>query len=673
MTHSPRLRRLRAILGLLVVAILGALLLLLLRPRPVAPPAPVKDQVHAVKEEDASQVSIRFDFTRTLAGSIRYRVEADRVLGRRDTVYELDRPRIEAHDDQGGVTRVQGREGVLDTETDSGRITGEARAVTPSGIEVEAAALVYAGEGANLVSEGEARFRKDRVRGRADRLELDPGSHRLRLLGGVQVTGEPEDDAPAWTLSSDRALYHTATGTVETGPFVLDGAHGRLRGDRLELEMDPDGGRLRAGTSVGNASLVEREGEGRMEGSRIRFHPGPAGATTAARVVATGDATLEPGAMGETRVREIRAERIDVRRREGSPGAVRDLDAAGAVQVRLGSREGAAPGEEGLLQSARLQARMAPGGQVTGGTASGDVRYRGAEGRASGERAVFEGERLRLTGSTGRPPWLISPERRVAARTLLVEQATGLFLAEGDVRTTSLRDPSGLFDAEEGPIYGAADRLRGSRPQDEVVYEGAARLWQGDNLLQADEVRIRPDAGLLRARGRVLSRTRSATGPEGGLQMLSGRSQALDYDDSTGVATYSGEASLDLEPDRVEADRIVVTLGAARRVQRVVADGGVRLRFQEHRGEGDHLDYRPEEGTAVLEASNGLAMAQDLANQRVVKGSSLTFDLLDGRIQLRSAPGGRTWITLGDEEEAPAEPDDSERDGAESLGPAAGG
>jgi lipopolysaccharide export system protein LptA len=671
LTHSPRLRRLRAILGLLVLAVLGALLLLLLRPRPVAPPAPVKDQVHAVEEEDASQVSIRFDFTRTLAGAVRYRVEADRVLGRRGTVYELDRPRIEAHDDDDGVTRVQGKEGVLDTETDSGRITGEARARTPSGIEVQAAALVYDGEGASLVSEGEARFRKERVHGRADRLELDPGSHVLRLLGAVQVNGEPEDGAPAWTLRSDRALYHTSTGTVETGAFVLDGAHGHLRGDRLELEMDPEGGRVRTGTAVGNASLVERTGGGRMEGVRIRFDPGPTGATTAARVVASGEAALQPGATGETRVREIRAQRIDVRRRDGTPEALRDLDAAGAVQVRLASRENPAA-EEGLLLSDRLQARLAPDGRVAGGTAAGNVRYRGAEGRATGERAVLEGERLRLTGSSARPPWLISPERRVAARTLVVEQTAGLFLAEGDVRTTSLRDPSGIFDAGEGPVYGAADRLRGSRPQDEVVYDGAVRLWQGDNMLQADQVRIHPDAGLLRARGRVLSRSRAAAGPEGRPQMLSGRSEALDYDDSTGVATYSGEASLDMEPDRVEADRIVVTLAAGRRVRRVVADGGVRLRFQEHRGEGDHLDYRPEEGTAVLEASERLAMAQDLANQRVVRGSSLTFDLLDGRIQLRSAPGGRTWITLGDEEEAPAEPEDSERDGAESLGPAAG-
>ena len=92
MTLALGIRRARAIIGLAVVAVAAATVAFLLRPRPAPPPPPVSAKVLAVERDEgevASQVSTRFDFTRTREGRAVYRVQAERVLGLEGTVDRL--------------------------------------------------------------------------------------------------------------------------------------------------------------------------------------------------------------------------------------------------------------------------------------------------------------------------------------------------------------------------------------------------------------------------------------------------------------------------------------------------------------------------------------------------------------------------------------------------------
>ena len=103
----------------------------------------------------------------------------------------------------------------------------------------------------------------------------------------------------------------------------------------------------------------------------------------------------------------------------------------------------------------------------------------------------------------------------------------------------------------------------------------------------------------------------------------------------------------------MEAEQIHVSLGEDRKVRRVQAEGEVKLRSPGSYATGHRLDYDVAGGEAILHGGDRLAIAQNLENQQVVKGHSLTMDLSGGTISMQSGPGGRTWITLSPSASAP--------------------
>jgi lipopolysaccharide export system protein LptA len=670
LSPPSRLRRLRTVLGALVLLGAAGLAGLALRPRPAAPPSPAADGLLPPREgvEGATELSTRLDFTRTRAGRLALRVQADRILGREGTSYRLEAPRIEVHGEDGRVTRVVGERGAFDTAREEGRIEGGARALTSTGLEVAAPALVYRPGGEVMEAEEEAQFARGAVRGRGRGLRYVPSTGRLTLDGDVRIEGSrPGGDRPAWRLQADRLDYGTAEGTMTTGPFLLVERGGSLRGRRLDLSLDPATSEPRSLVASGDAVLREAAdlaNAGRLEGERIEIEPAGSPDREPARVVATGGARLRPGRVGPGEVRGLDAERIDLRRENGDPTAPRRLHAAGGVRLRLDD-----DGAEAQLDAASLEADLAAADRLEAGVARGGVRLRGARGDASAGTAWFEaaGDRLRFEGGGSSPASLNTAERRVTAREIRLERGAGLLHAEGDVRTVSAPGEGGLFEAGI-PVHGCADSLRAARDEDLAIYQGAVRLWQGDSLLQADRVEARRAEGLLQADGRVVTRT-PVRGRDGELRPVQARAGHLTYRDRDAQAVYEEDVALDLAPDLVEARRVEVSLDDRREVRRVVARGAVRLRFGPRRGRGDHLDWRPGDQIAVLLGDGRLAEVEDIENQRLVRGSSLTFDLADGSIRLQAAPGGRNWITLNSRQGG-VDPE-AVRDGPD-LGPAPG-
>jgi lipopolysaccharide export system protein LptA len=283
------------------------------------------------------------------------------------------------------------------------------------------------------------------------------------------------------------------------------------------------------------------------------------------------------------------------------------------------------------------------------------VRYAGPEGTATGERAAFEGAgtSILLTGSADTLPEITSTEHRVTAEQITVDRASGELAADGDVRTASTTGGAGAGLFEEGSlVYGMCRHLRARQSEGLVVYHGAARLWQGEKLLQADRVEIHRATGELRAVGRVVTRTFSARegDEEQGFQPLQGSADQFQYQDDNRFAVYLGGARLEMGPDQITGDRIAVSFDEEREVQRLLADGDVRLQSPGRAGSGDRLDYRLAEEIAILYGGDRLAEAQDTTSQRLVRGRTLTFHLVDATIDVESAAGGRTWITLSSDE-----------------------
>ena len=616
----------------------------LLQRQPLPSP-PLPPEILTAEEEaaGASQVSTGFDFTRSYEGNADFLLQADRVLDSEGEAYILDSPSLERRHDDGTWTHARARRGTFDPATEAGRLEGEAHAITSGGLEVEADALLYRAAGEGMTAEGVAHFSRQGLRGHGRGMRFDSDGSLLTLESDVHIEGEPPAGKPgaAWVLDSESLAYRTELGELATGAFTLDGDQGDLRGDHLDLQIDPETNEPQEMTATGNAELLEHPaGPGaeraRLAGDRIVIEPDPE-VEQPRRIEATGAATLCPGRAREEGVREIAADRIEILRQAE---ARRFLDAAGTVVLELE--------DGGLLHSDEFQATLGPDTEVLDGVARGQVRFHdddGSEARSHAARFEAAGGRLILTGTEETPPVLTTPERRVSARRILMERAAGAMLADGDVRTVSSSEAeaAGLFQAGE-PVYATADFLRAVQDGDRAVYQGAVRLWQGENLLQADRVEILREAGVLQAEGRVL--TRAQVEGEEGPRWTQGIADRFRYRDREGVALYEGSAQLDMGAEQVSGEWIEVTLSEAREVTLVIAEGDVTVALGAHKGVGDRLEYRPAEDLAILHGIDRLAEAQDIVNQRLIRGRTLTFHLADGRIEVDSEPGGRTWITL---------------------------
>jgi lipopolysaccharide transport protein LptA len=498
------------------------------------------------------------------------------------------------------------------------------------------------------------------MEGEGDRLRYrSAGGGSVLLEDRVHVRGEDPEGSVAegigrWRLETPWLLYVPSGGKVRTRAFRLESDQGVLGGEQLLLDLEGEEGRVQHLLATGAASLrIPLQGDGGppatrvITGDEIEMEPAEEGGGPPRRLLARGGARLERQGGDPDTVQDLRGEEIEwlgaAGGEEGAGGG--RLEARGEASLLLGSAA-----EPALLTGSVLEAEMDREGEVRGGRASAPVRYEGPEGTARARRAVLEdgGERIVLQQGPGGLAALDLPEGRITGSRIDLWRERGEMVAEGDVRTLHTGDDGGegLFGGDE-PVHGTADRVRAFRDQGRIRYEGAARLWQEGDLLQADEVEIRREEGTLEAWGRVSSR--SLVPPEdaeAAPRPVAGTADHLHYHDGERRAVYTGGAHLEWGEDQVDADQVELFLDDDGKVERLLAHGAVEMRSPGRRASGEHLDYRAGAEQAILRGGERLATAQNLENQQVVRGETLTFDLAGGTLVVESGPGGRTWITL---------------------------
>jgi lipopolysaccharide assembly outer membrane protein LptD (OstA) len=292
---------------------------------------------------------------------------------------------------------------------------------------------------------------------------------------------------------------------------------------------------------------------------------------------------------------------------------------------------------------------------------------------------------ISLAGS----PVLSDSMSRTSASNVVINQKSGEIQATGGVLSTYLSGAKNTaMNLGDGPGHVSSDTLTGSNTTGHAVYTGHARLWQGDSVLDAQQIELWRDEKKMQASGGVVAVFQQATGPgvvSFGTKPTAGNqakapsttgptlwhihAPTLTYwsDEGkahleTGVKAESQQGSMDSKtldvfltpqspPDgKPSAKKAIGTAtgagsglaggsGGNRQMDKALAQGGVVVRQGDRRATADQALYVAADGKFIL--SGGQPTIID-ASSDTTTGHSLTFFVANDTILIDSQEGSRT-------------------------------
>ena len=298
----------------------------------------------------------------------------------------------------------------------------------------------------------------------------------------------------------------------------------------------------------------------------------------------------------------------------------------------------------------------------------GHYQYQDAGKQARADRAEYsaDGEEVTLRGEGS--VW--NATGKLSAGRITLGDSSSKIQAEGNVSTTFFSAASTGAD-QANPVHVVADRLQYDSAAGKAQYEGHVRLWQGNNLLQADRVDLDRRQRQMEASGKVYSvipqqasalgglANRSQAAPPGSAALSKAgdpveiRSERLLYKDSERRAVYQGETRMRSASSVVSSEQLEVFLvpgGASgsdaggRQIEHAVATGEVVIldsRRDSGRGSGrkataDRAEYFPEQDLFRL---FGKPAAVWDPQRGSTQGVRLTYRVADDRILVEGEPG----------------------------------
>lgn len=345
-----------------------------------------------------------------------------------------------------------------------------------------------------------------------------------------------------------------------------------------------------------------------------------------------------------------------------------ELQAGGGVVVRQDS--GDATSRDSTSQS--LDAHFDSAGQWSTVEQNGDVRYHDADRSAQAPRAIWD--RAASTATLLDGATISDATTRTTAQTAVFAQDTGRLNAEGQVLTAEISGGNqriGNFSSDPARI--SADHLVVERVTERAVYSGHARLWQGDALMQSDQIALDHAAQTAVATGHV-----QAVFPEADWNATAGRpaSPPLDHPATGGISpgragrpdlwrahggqlTYWSARSVARLEQNASAQSVQTSIDAPAmdfffapadsrnpsgglQLVRAEASGGVTVRQEDRHGKSQRAEYTVADRKFVLSGGSPV-LYEDSGN--TTTGRQLTFIFADDRIVVDSEEGTRT-LTL---------------------------
>lgn len=620
------------------------------------------------------------DFSIQYDSSLTYDDGRSRFLGARITVEDRGRRDFE----------ITTRELVVGPDQATLEMTGEVEMTASDGLSIHGEQASYSDAEGQLRVPGPVRFARGRIEGRGVGLDYDRGRNTVTILDQAVVRFAGGDDAPAMTVEAGTAshLQHDDVLRFERGVAMTRAAETITAGAATVWLFSDSGGpatiELRGESRVGGGELGVFQS---MQARDITLHYEEAGGTLRQAVLA-GDGRVELAGQGAHR-QQLAADWIDAT--IAPEGAVTALVARDAVAVTLpGARDvpgrtirsqtlaghgtparglttmqfqtgvefvesaaGGAAARRGRAEA--LDLRLDEEGAAQGAHFSGGVRFEAGDLQATSRVADYDVARgtLALSGRDGATaPRLTDRRATIDADALTVALDGGDLSASGTVRSV-LQPTSGAGgDVAKRPalleagqtVNVTADTLEYKGDTGRGVYEGKARLWQGDTSIQAGRLELDESRGDLTAAGDVRSTlVLGATVANEPPAVTIGRAQSFTYADETRQVLYETAAHLNGPDGDIRGDRIAIHLApAGREIERLEARGAVTVRLDTRVATGVELVHHT--GDARYEMHG--APVRLVEECRETTGRTLTFFraadriLVDGNEETRTQTKG---------------------------------
>ncbi len=321
---------------------------------------------------------------------------------------------------------------------------------------------------------------------------------------------------------------------------------------------------------------------------------------------------------------------------------------------------------------------------------SGNVHFQQTDRQATAERAriVHETDMVTLDGS----PVLFDSTSRTTARNVTIDQKSGEIRATGGVASTyNSSAQNAAINLGAGLAHISSSTLTASNTSGRALYSGHARMWQGESVLDAEQIEIWRDEKKLIASGGVVAVFPQASGqfptvpgtspklsksapsivqsakateppvgaPPAGPTLWQIRAPVLTYWSDSGKAHLEGGVSAASRQGSLQSRDLDVFLApgsgtqsgsaipatrpqsptAGRQLDRALATGGVVVRQGDRRGTAEQALYTAADGKFVL--SGGKPTLTD-ASSDTTTGHSLTFFVANDTILIDSQEGSRT-------------------------------
>lgn len=282
-------------------------------------------------------------------------------------------------------------------------------------------------------------------------------------------------------------------------------------------------------------------------------------------------------------------------------------------------------------------------GEIAGADLTGAFHYQEGSRTATADHAHYNAgnESFTLTGS----PRIVDAGFALTASTVVLSRKSGSAIARGDVKTTynDLKpQPNGAMLASGEPVHVTGTTMTASQGGG-VAHYTAARLWQGQNIIEAPSLTFdRPHRTLLAQAGPNGRVSSVFVSPEknGSSTPVNVTSDRLTYVDSDRKAMFGGNVQLRGEDLTMTASTIQVLLAprqqtankAGNQLDRIVAQGDIVIQQPGRKATGSQLVYTAQDQKFVLTGSGGKKPSIFDAEHGQISGDSLTFFTHDGRV-----------------------------------------
>ncbi len=307
-----------------------------------------------------------------------------------------------------------------------------------------------------------------------------------------------------------------------------------------------------------------------------------------------------------------------------------------------------------------LRASFNSKGELSTAELNGDLHYEEGARTATADRGRYSAadETLVLSGS----PRIVDSGLNITADTVELSRKTGNAVAQGNVKTT-YHDPKpqtnsgGMLGSSE-PIHVTGTTATASRGAGVAKYT-AARLWQGENIVEAPSLIFDKTRRSLQAQGGPDGRVISVfvmPGKNGKGTPANITSDRLSYVDLDRKAVFSGKVLVKGDEFTLNADSAQVLLrprntgggnAGGNQLDRIVAQGDIQIQQAGRKALGSQLVYTGDDQKFVLTGAPGRLPSIFDAEHGKITGDSLTFFSHDGRVLVGSGENPHTLTQNG--------------------------